>query len=202
VSVRYASLESMPAGGVLGTSSLRRAAQVVERFPRLRIETLRGNVETRLAKLDRGDYDAILLAAAGLQRLGLETRIRRLLEPAESLPAAGQGALGIECLTRREDIVGLVAPLADGDTAACVRAERAVSLALGGNCAVPLGAYARVRRGRVQLQAVVAAPDGRRVARAEDEGEASDPEALGERVASRLRARGAEDILAALQAGD
>jgi len=201
VSTRYAALEAIPAGGVLGTSSLRRAAQVAERYPALRIETLRGNVETRLAKLDRGDYDAIILAAAGLKRLGLAARIRAMLEPALSLPAAGQGALGIECMERREDVLRLVAPLADAGTAACVRAERAVSRALGGSCSVPLGAYAQVVRGAVALQAVVAAPDGRRVARAEDRGSADAPEALGERVAALLRARGAAEILAALQAG-
>jgi hydroxymethylbilane synthase len=200
VSRRFASLEAMPADGVLGTSSLRRAAQIAERFPRLRIRTLRGNVETRLAKLDRGEYDAVVLAAAGLKRLGLEARIRVLLEPALSLPAAGQGALGIECRADRPEIVRLVAPLADADTAACVRAERAVSRALGGSCTVPLGAYAQVLRGRVQLQAVVAAPDGRRAARAEDEGAVNAPEALGERVAALLRARGAGEILATLQA--
>ncbi len=201
VSARYASLEAIPAGGVLGTSSLRRAAQVAERYPALRIETLRGNVETRLAKLDRGEYDAIILAAAGLKRLGLAARIRAMLEPALSLPAAGQGALGIECMGQREDVLRLVAPLADADTAACVRAERAVSRALGGSCTVPLGAYAQVVRGGVALQAVVAAPDGRRVARAEDQGSADAPEDLGERVAALLRARGAGEILATLQAG-
>jgi len=201
ISERFASLEAMPAGAVLGTSSLRRAAQIAARFPRLRISTLRGNVETRLAKLDRGEYDAIVLAAAGLKRLGLERRIRALLEPALSLPAAGQGALGIECLGRREEIVELVAPLADGATAACVRAERAVSRALGGSCTVPLGAYAQLRQDRVWLQAVVAAPDGRRVARAEHEGAVDAPEALGAQVAALLRARGAGEILAALQAG-
>ena len=201
VSTRFDALDAIPAGGVLGTSSLRRAAQVAERFPGLRIETLRGNVETRLAKLDRGEYDAIILAAAGLKRLGLASRIRALLEPALSLPAAGQGALGIECMAQREDVLRLVAPLADADTAACVRAERAVSRALGGSCSVPLGAYARVVGGRVQLQAVVAAPDGRRVARAEDQGAANAPELLGERVAALLRARGAGEILATLQAG-
>jgi hydroxymethylbilane synthase len=200
VSARFASLEALPADGVLGTSSLRRAAQIAERFPGLQIRTLRGNVETRLAKLDRGEYDAIVLAAAGLKRLGLAARIRVLLAPALSLPAAGQGALGIECRDDRPEIVGLVAPLADADTAACVRAERAVSRALGGSCTVPLGAYAQVLRDRLRLQAVVAAPDGRRVARAEDEGTAGAPEQLGERVAALLRARGAGEILSALQA--
>ncbi|HSH06799.1 MAG TPA: hydroxymethylbilane synthase [Burkholderiales bacterium] len=201
VSTRFAALEAIPAGGVLGTSSLRRAAQVAEHFPALRIETLRGNVETRLAKLDRGEYDAIILAAAGLKRLGLGARIRALLEPALSLPAAGQGALGIECMEPRADVRRLVAPLSDAGTAACVRAERAVSRALGGSCTVPLGAYAELVPGGVALQAVVAAPDGRRVARAQDEGALDAPEVLGERVASLLRARGAGEILAALQAG-
>ncbi len=201
VSTRFAALEAIPAGGVLGTSSLRRAAQVAEHFPALRIETLRGNVETRLAKHDRGEYDAIILAAAGLKRLGLGARIRALLEPALSLPAAGQGALGIECMEPRADVRRLVAPLSDAGTAACVRAERAVSRALGGSCTVPLGAYAELVPGGVALQAVVAAPDGRRVARAQDEGALDAPEVLGERVASLLRARGAGEILAALQAG-
>lgn len=201
VSARFASLETIPSGGVLGTSSLRRAAQVAERFPRLSIRTLRGNVETRLAKLDRGDYDAIVLAAAGLKRLGLEARIRALLDPSISLPAAGQGALGIECMAERAQIIELVAPLADAESAACVRAERAVSRALGGSCAVPLGAYARMQSGRMQLRAVVAAPDGRRVARAEDQGDVNAPEALGERIAALLRTRGAGEILAALLPG-
>lgn len=200
VSARFASLESMPADAVLGTSSLRRAAQIAARFPRLGIRTLRGNVETRLAKLDRGDYDAVVLAAAGLKRLGLAARIRALLEPAVSLPAAGQGALGIECRDDRAELHELVAPLADAETAACVRAERAVSRALGGSCTIPLGAYARLRNGRIRLQAMVAAPDGRRLARAEDEGAANDAQALGERVAKQLRAQGADEILSALQA--
>ncbi len=199
VSNRFTSLDALPANGVLGTSSLRRAAQIAERFPGLRIEALRGNVETRLAKLDRGEYDAIVLAAAGLKRLGLEGRIRALLEPAASLPAAGQGALGIECIAARTEIDRLVAPLRDADTDACVRAERAVSRALGGNCAVPLGAFAQVIGGRLQLQAIVAAPDGRRVARAQDEGATDAPESLGEQVAALLRAQGAAEILAALQ---
>jgi hydroxymethylbilane synthase len=200
VSAHYSSLETMPADGVLGTSSLRRAAQIAARFPGLHIRTLRGNVETRLAKLDRGEYDAVVLAAAGLKRLGLAARIRALLEPGLSLPAAGQGALGIECTDRRSELLELVAPLADAGTTACVRAERAVSRALGGSCTVPLGAYARLQGGRVRLEAVVATPDGRRVARAAGEGSASDAEVLGERVAAQLRAQGADEILSALQA--
>lgn len=184
----------------IGTGSVRRVAQLRHLFPGARFANIRGNLDTRLRKLDAGEHDAIVLAAAGLKRLGLEARIRALLEPALSLPAAGQGALGIECRDDRPEIVRLVAPLADADTAACVRAERAVSRALGGSCTVPLGAYAQVLRGRVQLQAVVAAPDGRRVARAEDEGAVNAPETLGERVAALLRARGAAEILAELQA--
>jgi hydroxymethylbilane synthase len=200
VSAHYSSLEAMPADGVLGTSSLRRAAQIAARFPELRIRTLRGNVETRLAKLDRGEYDAVVLAAAGLKRLGLAARIRAHIEPSLSLPAAGQGALGIECTERRHELLELVGRLADAGTTACVRAERAVSRALGGSCTIPLGAYARLQDGRVRLEAVVATPDGRRVARAAEEGTTSDPEALGERIAAQLRAQGADEILSVLRA--
>src|SRR5690348_11598697 len=163
VAPRYASLGEMPAGAVLGTSSLRRAAQLMERHPRLAVRVLRGNVDTRLAKLDRGDYDAIVLAAAGLIRLGLEGRIRARLSAEESLPAPGQRALGIECLDERDDVRALLAPLADESTARSVRAERAVSKALGGSCAVPLAAYAESLQGKVSIKALVASTDGRRV---------------------------------------
>lgn len=199
VSNRYGTIGELPQGAVLGTSSLRRAAQISERRPDLEIRMLRGNLDTRLAKLDRGDYDAIVLAAAGLKRLALEARIRSFLETAESLPAAGQGALGIECLAARADVLRLVAALADPVTAACVRAERTVNRALGGNCAVPLGAFAEGEGDRLRVRALVASPDGKRIARAECEGRASDPEALGTRVADLLRERGAEEILAALE---
>src|SRR3954453_13706866 len=138
---RHASPAALPAGAVLGTSSLRRGAQLRERYPSIEVRLLRGNVDTRLAKLDRGDYDAIVLAVAGLLRLGLAPRIRAYLSVEESLPAPGQGALGIECLRSRSDVAALLAPLADHDTARCVRAERAVSRILGGSCALPLGAY-------------------------------------------------------------
>jgi hydroxymethylbilane synthase len=168
--------------------------------PDLELATLRGNVETRLAKLDRGEYDAVLLAAAGLKRLGLEARIRSLLSVEESLPAPGQAALGIECLAAREDVVARVAPLAHAPSAACVRAERTVSLALGGSCTVPLGAFAQAEGDRLRLRALVASPDGARLARAECAGEASRPEALGEEAARLLRAQGAAEILAALGA--
>jgi hydroxymethylbilane synthase len=200
VSNRYATISELPARAALGTSSLRRAAQVAERHPGLEIRMLRGNLDTRLAKLDRGDYDAIVLAAAGLKRLGLASRIRAYLATEESLPAAGQGALGIECLAARADVARLVAPLADPITAACVRAERTVNRALGGNCAVPLGAFAEATGDRLRVRALVASPDGTRIARAECEGATAEPEALGERAAQILRARGAVEILAALAA--
>jgi hydroxymethylbilane synthase len=193
VSNRYAALADMPAGAVVGTSSLRRAAQVLERYPALEQRLLRGNVETRVAKLDRGEYDAIVLAVAGLVRLGLEGRIRSRLSLEESLPAPGQGALGIECLVARSDVQQLLAPLADADTALCVRAERAVSRALGGSCSLPLGAHAVMRGGRLSLNALVASADGRRVVRARAEG--TDPESVGAAAAQALREQGADAIL-------
>jgi len=197
VSTRYGALAGMPAGAVLGTSSLRRAAQVSERHPRLELRLLRGNVETRIAKLDRGEYDAIVLAVAGLLRLGLAERIRERLAIEESLPAPGQGALGIECLERRVDLISTLHALDDADTGRCVRAERAVSRALGGSCALPLAAYAVVSQGRLELQALVASADGRRVVRARAEG--TDAEAVGGAAAQTLRAQGAEAILQSLK---
>ena len=193
VSNKYASLKQMPEGAIVGTSSLRRSAQVMERFPALRIRLLRGNVETRLAKLDRGEYDGIVLAVAGLLRLGLAARIRGRLDAEVSLPAPGQGALGIECLGSRTDLKEILRCLEDAPTAACVHAERAVSRALGGSCALPLAAYAESSGGSLRLRALVAAPDGKRVVRAEAQG--GEPEALGERIAEMLRAGGADDIL-------
>jgi hydroxymethylbilane synthase len=193
LSNRYAALDELPAGGVVGTSSLRRAAQLRERRPDVEVRLLRGNVETRIAKLDRGEYDAIVLAVAGLLRLGLAARIRRRLTVEESLPAPGQGALGIECLGARDDVVAALAPLADDDSARCVRAERAVSRVLGGSCALPLGAYATIADGQLKLRALVASADGRRIVRAQAEG--SDPEAVGAAAAQALRAQGADAIL-------
>ena len=197
LSNRYASLAELKPGAVLGTSSLRRAAQIRQRHPGIELKLLRGNVETRVAKLDRGEYDAIVLAVAGLVRLGLVSRIRERLAPDTSLPAPGQGAIGIECLSKRADVRSLIAPLADPATAACVRAERAVSLGLGGSCSLPLGAYAETAGGKIRLRALVAAEDGTRVVRAEATGE--DPEALGAVVVAQLRAGGAAQILAAIE---
>jgi len=196
VSNRYASLEGMPAGARVGTSSLRRSAQIMERYPALEMRLLRGNVETRIAKLDRGDYDAVVLAVAGLTRLGLASRIRTRLALEISLPAPGQGALGIETLAARPELRALLAPLADRGTALCVRAERAVSRALGGSCTIPLAAYAEAHGARLRLRALVASSDGRRVARAQAEGD--DPEILGAELAGELRRRGADKILAEL----
>jgi len=200
VSSAGAELAALPRGARVGTSSLRRAAQVAARHPHLQMLTLRGNVETRLAKLDRGEYEAILLAAAGLKRLGLEARIRRCLSVEESLPAPGQAALGIECLAARADVAALLAPLAHAASSACVRAERAVSLALGGSCTIPLGAYAELSGARLRLRALVAAPDGTRMAQADCSGAADDPEALGAQAARVLREQGADEILAAIAA--
>jgi hydroxymethylbilane synthase len=189
----------MPNGATLGTSSLRRQAQIVERHPGLEVRLLRGNVDTRLAKLDRGEYDAIVLAAAGLTRLGLEARIAARLDAAEMLPAPGQGALGIECLATSADVVALLAPLADAASAACVRAERTVSRALGGSCTLPLAAFAQMTQNRtgnrMRLRALVASSDGKRVVRSEREADAADPEALGNQVAQDLRRQGADAIL-------
>jgi hydroxymethylbilane synthase len=198
VSNKYASLEAIPPGGVVGTSSLRREAQLHARFPALAVASLRGNLDTRLRKLDEGQYDAIILAAAGLTRLGLAARIRAVLPAALSLPAAGQGALGIEALSDRPEVAAWMAPLADAGTSACVRAERAVSRALAGSCEVPLGAFAEIDNGRLRLRGFVAAPDGSRMADAELHGAPQEAEALGLALADELRARGAGEILAAL----
>jgi hydroxymethylbilane synthase len=198
VSSHYPELAALPAAAVVGTSSLRRQAQIAARYPALEIRPLRGNVDTRIAKLDRGDYAAIVLAAAGLKRLGLASRIRSHLSIEESLPAAGQAALGIECLAERGDLMKILEPLNDADSSACVRAERQVNRSLGGSCTIPLGAFAQIAGGRMRLRALVASPDGKKVARAEGEGDAREAEALGLRMADLLRERGAAEILAAL----
>jgi len=198
VSNKFDSLDDMPPGAVVGTSSLRRESQLHARFPYLAVTSLRGNLDTRLRKLDSGEYDAIILAAAGLTRLGLKERIRAVLPAELSLPAAGQGALGIEARADRADVAAWLAPLNDPATAACVRAERAVSRALAGSCEVPLGAYAEIRDGQIWLRGFVAAPDGSRMAQAELTGATADPETLGLTLANELRAQGADQILASL----
>ena len=198
VSSRYESLDDMPPGAVVGTSSLRREAQLHANYPMLAVTSLRGNLDTRLRKLDEGQYDAIILAAAGLIRLGLKERIRTVLPAEISLPAAGQGALGIEALASRPEIRQWLGPLNDPFTAASVTAERAVSRSLAGSCEVPLGAFAEVRDGRLWLRGFVASPDGGRFARSELDGALTDAEGLGIRLAEELRAQGAEEILATL----
>ncbi len=202
VSNSHPDLQSLPKGSRVGTSSLRRESQLRARFPQLRVEPLRGNVQTRLRKLDEGRYDAVILAAAGLKRLGLGSRITQLLTPEQSLPAVGQGALGIECQANRADLVSLLRPLDHPETRWCVEAERALSRALAGSCQVPLGGYAQATEGRVRLRGFVASPDGRQMVADEAQGllEGS-PEALGALLADRLVDRGARDILAALEEG-
>jgi hydroxymethylbilane synthase len=198
VSNQEANLHMLPAGSVVGTSSLRREAQLRHRYPELAVRALRGNIDTRLAKLDRGDYRAIVVAAAGLKRLGLEGRIRAMLEPEESLPAPGQGALAIECREERDDLRRWLAPLEDPVAAACVRAERALSAALSGSCQLPLAAYAVASGAHIRLRGLVAMPDGTRAVREEMTGPMEFPERLGEALAAKLREQGADAILAAL----
>lgn len=198
VSNQFDDLDALPAGAVVGTSSLRREAQLRSRYPRLRVASLRGNLDTRLAKLDRGEHDAIILAAAGLKRLGLGARIRSLLSVEQSLPAAGQGALAIEYRAEREDVAASLAALNHRATELAVRAERAVSRSLGGSCQLPLAAYASLSGPTLALRGLVANPDGNSMVRAEVSGPSGSPEDLGAHLAGELRARGADRILAAL----
>lgn len=199
VSNHYKTLEELPHGSVVGTSSLRRQSQLMARFPHLNIESLRGNLQTRLRKLDEGQYAAIILAAAGLKRLGLESRIAGLITPADSIPAVGQGALGIEICSGREDLLQLLAPLNHADTEACVLAERAMSRALAGSCTVPLGAYATISNGLLGITGFVASVDGKAMVRAEVSGKPDQAEAIGQQLAATLVAQGADKILAALE---
>ena len=195
VSPRYASLAALPQGAVVGTSSLRRVVLLKALRPDLQIEPLRGNLDTRLRKLDEGGYDAIVLAAAGLKRLGLGERIRWTFEPAEMLPAAGQGALAIEVRADRADLFDALAPLAHAPTWMAVSAERAVTRALGGSCSVPLAAHATLKDDRLQLDAAWGEPEGASpLCRAEGSERVSTysaAAALGTAVAQRLRDAGA-----------
>ena len=200
VSNQYARLEDMPEGAIVGTSSLRREAQLRAKFPHLTIKPLRGNVQTRLSKLDNGDYDAVILASAGLQRLGLDGRIREILSPADSLPAAGQGALGIEIAARRTDLADILRPLNHEETAACVTAERALARALGGSCQVPLAAYCVMEDGLLTLNGLVGHPDGSVIIEASAQAPVAYADALGRAVAKRLADDGAEELIAAVLA--
>ncbi len=192
VSNRYATLAELPQGAVVGTSSLRRVALLRALRPDLRIEPLRGNLDTRLRKLDEGLYDAIVLAAAGLMRLGLASRIRAVFKPQEMLPAAGQGALGIEILSERADVMQLLAPLAHSATWLRVAAERAVSRAMGGSCSMPLAAYATLQGEQLTIQAIWGDPEGRMaLVHAQASALVQDVDAatrLGEQVAVSLKA--------------
>jgi hydroxymethylbilane synthase len=196
VSNVYPSLEALPPNARVGTSSLRRQAQIRARLPHLHVDTLRGNVNTRLRKLDEGQYAAILLAAAGLKRLGFDDRIRATLQPEESLPAVGQGAIGIEIRSGRPDLAGLLAPLNHPETAACVRAERAMSRMLQGGCQAPIGGYAVAQGDSIFLRAFVADLEGIRFFRASAEGAIDDPEAVGHAVAQELIEQGADRLMA------
>lgn len=194
VSTRYASLQALPQGGRVGTSSLRRQCQLRAAFPDITIETLRGNVNTRLRKLDAGQFDAVILATAGLKRLQLAQHIHAYIEPEEMLPAVGQGAIGIEC--RIDDPVNhLLAPLEDYATRLCVTAERTVNASLEGGCQVPLAAYARLTGETMHLRALVGYPDGHAIVRGEAHGPAADAVRLGEQLAADLVAQGAKEIL-------
>ena len=198
VSNQFDYLSELPPGGRVGTSSLRREAQLRARYPHLTVLPLRGNVGTRLRKLDENQFDAILLAAAGLKRLGLGERIRSVLSVEDSIPAAGQGALGIEIRSARSDIADLLSPLNHPETAACVRAERQVSRVLGGSCQVPLGAYAVLRDGRLRIHGFVARPDGNDFIHDTAEGDIHAPEAVGQMLADKLLAQGARAVLDAV----
>ena len=198
VSNTYASLDQLPAGSVVGTSSLRRQAQLLAHRPDLKIQFLRGNVNTRLAKLDAGDYDAIILAAAGLIRLGFEARIRASISVEDSLPAGGQGAVGIECRTGDSEIHALLAPLHHHDTAVRVSAERALNKRLNGGCQVPIACYAVLEGGQLWLRGLVGQPDGGLLLSAQGRAPASEAERLGVEVAEALLAQGAGAILQAV----
>lgn len=198
VSNHYAALSDLPAGSVVGTSSLRRQSQIQARFPHLKIESLRGNVQTRLRKLDEGQYSAIILAAAGLIRLELGDRIRDLIAPEDSIPAVGQGALGIEIRADRVELLEILAPLNDPDTQLCVEAERGFSRTLAGSCTVPLGAYAKRTGNHINITGFVASVDGKQMLREHMAGDANNAEAVGKALAEKLIHLGADKILAEL----
>lgn len=195
VSTKHRRFDDLPDGATVGTSSLRRRAMLLNRRPDLRLFDLRGNVDTRLRKLDEQGFDAIILAEAGLVRLGLADRVTELLDPAWMLPAVGQGAIGLECRADAADTIHLVEALADGDTLARVRAERAMLLALGGGCLVPIGATSRVTPAGLTVRGMVLSPDGRRKVAATHTGPADTPLAVGQELAAMLLSEGAGELL-------
>jgi hydroxymethylbilane synthase len=202
VSNHFQDLAALPPGSVVGTSSLRRQCQLAAHRPDLVIRSLRGNVGTRLSKLDNGDYDAIILAVAGLKRLGLEARIRFAMPAELSLPAVGQGAVGIECRLDDEHTRALLAPLNHDETSIRVAAERAMNTRLEGGCQVPIGSYAELIDGELWLRALVGAPDGSEIIRGERRGDPQDAVQMGISLADELLANGARKILADVYNGD
>ncbi|MES2027009.1 MAG: hydroxymethylbilane synthase [Pseudomonadota bacterium] len=196
VSNDHASLETLPDGAVVGTSSLRRQALIAARYPHLVIRPLRGNLDRRLGKLDAGEYAAIILAAAGLKRLGLQQRIRAYLPPEQSLPAPGQGAMAIEIHSDRADLKEWLAPLNHEATSQAVTAERTVSRNFGGSCQIPLAAFATIEGDTMRLRAIIATPDGSKIASADLSGPANEPAVLGRQIADALQQQDAEAILA------
>ena len=197
VSAKYKRLRDVPKGGVIGTSSLRRESQIRNQFAGLNVHPLRGNVQTRLRKLDEGHFDGIILAAAGLERLGLRERIVEYLPVDVSIPSVGQGALGIECLDTRQDIIDLLRGLDHGPTRICVEGERSVSRSLGGSCTSPIGAYARILGGRLEMSAFVAAPNGSTCLRVAGRDEINKNGAirLSQKLVNELNALGARALL-------
>ena len=198
VSNTYNSFDELPQGAKVGTSSLRRKCQILKQRPDLEIIDLRGNVGTRLSKLDAGNYDAIILASAGLKRLGLAERIRHTLEPVVSLPAVGQGALGLECRSQDQAVLDLILPLMHAETNACVRAERAFNAYLEGGCQVPIAGYATLENGQIYLEGRVGSVDGQTLLKAQQVGLPEQAEQLGVKLAQDLLAQGAGEILKAL----
>nr|WP_136251243.1 hydroxymethylbilane synthase [Ningiella ruwaisensis] len=198
VSNQFASLDVLPHGSVVGTSSLRRQAQLRAIRPDLQIKDLRGNVNTRLGKLDDGQYNAIILAAAGLIRLNMQARIAQELSPEQSLPAVGQGAVGIECRNDDAELIQLLQALNDQETAWRVNAERAMNARLEGGCQVPIGSFATLEGETLHLRGLVASPDGKQVLKAQSSGDVDEAKEIGCNVAESLLKQGAGDILAAL----
>jgi hydroxymethylbilane synthase len=198
VSNKFESFEALPQGAVLGTSSLRRQCQLQALRPDLEVKFLRGNVNTRLKKMDDGEYDAIILAAAGLLRLEMHDRIAQFIEPEVSLPAVGQGAVGIECREDDAELHELLAPLNDAETTIRVKAERAMNNRLEGGCQVPIAGYALLEGDEIWLRGLVGRPDGSEVIRGEVRGHKADVEKLGVALADDLLSRGADEILRVL----
>lgn len=195
VAPRHASLAALPEGARVGTSSLRRQCQLRHRRPDVEIVLLRGNVDTRLAKLDAGACDATVLAAAGLERLGLESRIRARLAPADMLPAIGQGIVGIECVEGQEDVAALVHPLEHGPTRSMLDAERALAAGIGASCSSPIAGYATLDGGALRLDGLAGSPDGRSIIVDAVSGAVRDAAAIGAELAKRLLAAGAGKLL-------